>query len=213
MHDPGAELIDRAGQVWTEYGRMILGGLVVVAAIVAGVIFYQRNQSRTEAQAAQQLAEATVFFWQGDYTRSQELARTVIEQHGGTASGKDAHRLVGDNAFWSGEYKTAIEEYRTYLKSDPTGLLADAARRSLAYSLETDGQYQEAAQTYASLVGKFDRESDGEMLMAAARSEMAAGRNAEAKAYLDRLVTEFGDTSHARRGREMLAQIEMNLNG
>jgi TolA-binding protein len=190
---------------------MILGGLVIVAAIVAGVIFFQRNQARTEAQASQKLAEATVFFWQGDYTRSQDLAREVIQQYGATAPGKDAHRLVGDNAFWSGDYKTAIEEYRTYLQSAGTGLLADAARRSLAYSLETDGQHQEAAKEYASLVGKFDRESDGEMLMAAARSEMAAGRRDEAKPHLRRLVDEYGDTSASRRGREMLAEIELNL--
>lgn len=211
LHDPGAEMLDRAGQIWSDYGRIILGGLVVVAAVVAGVIFFQRNQAQTESQAARQLAEATMYFWQGDYPRSQEIARTVVDRYGSTASGKDALRLLGDNAFWSGDYKTAIEHYRTYLESDRSGLLADAARRSLAYALESDGQPAEAAGVYASLVGKFDRESDGEMLLAAARCEMAAGRPEAAKPHLETLVNQYGETSHARRGREMLAQLELGF--
>jgi predicted negative regulator of RcsB-dependent stress response len=211
LHDPGAELLDRVGGVWSEYGRVILGGVVVAVAIGAGVILFQRGQERTRAQASERLAEATVFFWQGDYARSLELARQVIQQYGSTPSGRDAHRLVADNAFWTGDYKTAIEEYRAYLSSAGDGILADAARRSLAYALETDGQDAEAATTYLGLVGKFDRESDGEMLLAAGRSHMAAGMTAEAKQDLERLVGEFGDTTSARRGRELLAQIELGL--
>lgn len=211
LHDPGAELLDRVGGIWSEYGRFILGGLVAVAAVVAGVIMFQRGQENTRALAAQRLAEATVFFWQGDYPRSIDLSRQVIDQYGSTPAGLDAHRLMGDNAFWTGDYKTAIEEYRAYLNGAPDGILADAARRSLAYALETDGQYAEAATAYGSLVGSFDRETDGEMLLAAGRSWIAAGNTAEAKQELERLVNQFGDTSSARRGRELLAEIELGL--
>jgi TolA-binding protein len=211
MNDPGAELLDRVGGIWSEYGRIILGGILVVAAIAAGVVMFQRGRQRTQAQAAERLAEATVFFWQGDYARSLDLSRQVIQEHGSTPAGKDAHRLAGDNAFWTGDYKAAIEDYRAYLSSVSTGMLADAARRSLAYALETDGQHAEAATTYLALVGKFDRETDGEMLLAAGRSHLAAGMNAEATQNLERLTNQFGETSSARRGREMLAQIQLGF--
>jgi tetratricopeptide (TPR) repeat protein len=209
LEDPGADLLDRLGDLWVDYGRFILGGLLVAAAVVAGVILFQRGRTRTESQAAERLAEATVFFWQGDYARSLDLSKQVISQYGSTTAGRDAHRLAGDNAFWTGDYKTAIEEYRAYLKTAGSGMLTDAARRSLAYALESDGQYAEAAEQYTSLVGKFDRESDGEMLLAAARSDTAADRPAEARKHLEKLVNEFGDTSFARRGREMLAELDM----
>lgn len=211
LQDPGAELLDRVSGIWSDYGRMILGALVAVAAVVAGVIMFQRGQESTRAQAAERLAEATVFFWQGDYARSMDLSRQVIDQYGSTPAGLDAHRLVGDNAFWTGDYKTAIEEYRNYLEGASNGILADAARRSLAYSLETDGQYAEAANEYRALVGKFDRETDGEMLLAAGRSHIAAGNPAEAKQDLERLASQFGETSSARRARELLAEIELGL--
>jgi tetratricopeptide (TPR) repeat protein len=211
LHDPGAELLDRVGGVWSDYGRVIIGGLVVVAAIVTGVILFQRGQESTRARAAERLAEATLYFWQGDYARSMDLSRQVIDQYGSTPAGRDAHRLVGDNAFWTGDYKTAIEEYRTYLAGAGDGILADAARRSLAYALETDGQFAEAAQAYRALVGKFDRETDGEMLLAAGRSHKAAGMTEEARQDLGRLVNEFGETSSARTGRELLAEIDLGL--
>ncbi len=211
LHDPGAELLDRVGAIWSEYGRVILGGLVVAAAIVGGVILFQKNQARTAAQASAKLAEATVLFWQGDYARSLEAAKQVSQEYASTPAGKDAHRLAGDNAFWTGDYKTAVEEYKQYLSGAGSNMLADAARRSLAYALESEGQYAEAATNYLALVGKFDRETDGEMLLAAGRSHKEAGMLAEAKQDLEKLDNEYGDTSSARKGRELLAEIELGL--
>ncbi len=100
-----------------------------------------------------------------------------------------------------------MAEYRRYLDKVKTGLLADAARRSLAYSLESAGQFKEAADTYESLVGKFDRESSAEMLYASARCHRLLNQPAEAIKRLQRLVDEFGETQMANRAR--IAQGEL----
>jgi TolA-binding protein len=131
----------------------------------------------------------------------------VSAQYGSTRSGNDAHRVIGDASFWSADYETAMTEYRAYLERDKSGILSNAVKRSLAYTLETAGKNAEAAEMYASLVGAFDRESDGEFLMGAARSQLAAGQPDQARAHLERLVNEYGETSYARRGREVLAEI------
>lgn len=207
LTDPGAELIDRAQSIWGRYGRiaLIAAGVVVVGGALA--FFTMQTRARSEAQASEKLADANSLFWQGDYKRSQDVAKTVAQQFPGTPSGVDAHRLAGDDAFWSNDYKTAITEYKAYLAKSSTGLLAQGVRRSLAYALESDKQFGDAAAAYVQLVGAFDRESSGEMLAAAARCQKAAGHKDEAAKSLQRLLDEFGETSFANAARIDLAEL------
>jgi TolA-binding protein len=209
LEDEGAALLDRVSGFWERYGKIALG--VLLAVVAAGVLlFFNMNSRRAaEDQAAGRLAEATLHYFQGDLPRARETARQVADQFPNTASGGDAHRLMGDAAFWSNDYKTAVAEYRRYLAKAPKGVLSDAATRSLAYSLENDSQPAEAAKSYESLVGKFDRESSAEFLAAAARCQRAAGDAAGAKRNLERLIAEFGETSYARAARITVAELSV----
>lgn len=207
MQDEGAQLLDRVSDLWNRYGRIALG--VVAVIVAAGVIYVLTSNSRrnAEEQAAGQLAEATLYYFQGDLQKARETARQVADQYPNTVSGQDGHRLVADAAFWSNDYKTAIAEYRRYLAKAPKGVLSDAATRSLAYALENDGQAAEAAKLFEELVGRFDRESSAEFLAAASRCHRAAGDAASAKKDLDRLIAEFGETSYARTARITAAEL------
>jgi tetratricopeptide (TPR) repeat protein len=208
LEDPGAELLDRMTGFWTRWGRIALGVLGGAVVIFAVVFFSVRARAAQEDQAAGRLAEANLLFWQGDYTRSLQMAKQIIEQYPSTPSGNDAHRLAGDNAFWSGDFKTSITEYNKYLEREQHGLLADATRRSLAYALDSDGQYAKAAPIYDGLVGVFDRESSAEFLMAAARCYRQINEPSEAAKRLRRVIDEFGETSSAIYAREGLAGLQ-----
>ena len=208
LEDPGAELLDRVAGFWTQWGRIAAIALGVVAVVSAVAYFSVRARAAQEEQAAGKLSEANLLFWQGDYARSLQMSKQVSEQFGSTRSGNDAHRLAGDDAFWSGDFKTSITEYGKYLEHEKHGLLADAARRSLAYALDSDGQFAKAAPTYDGLVGVFDRESSADMLMAAARCYRRASQPAEAAKRLQRLLDEFGETSPVLLAREELAGLE-----
>lgn len=207
IEDPGAELLDRATGIWDRYGRIAL--VVVGVLVVGGAIAFltMRSRARSEEQAAGQLAQANIMYWQGQYAQSMEAARQVSKQFPSAPSGIDAHRLIGDNAYWSGDYKTAIAEYREYLGKRKQGVLADATRRSLAYALESDGNSAEAAAEFEKLVGVFDRESSAEFLAAAARCYRGLGQKDKAVERLQRLVDEFGGTSYAGMARIELGEL------
>ena len=207
LEDPGAELLDRMLLHWNRYGKIVLGVVVGLAVVGGGVFLALRSRAQTETQAAGRLAEANIMFWSGYYQQSLDRSKQVSQQYPNAPSGIEAHRLAGDNDYWLGDFKGAVAEYRRYLDKVKTGLLADAARRSLAYSLESAGQFKEAADTYESLVGKFDRESSAEMLYASARCHRLLNQPAEAIKRLQRLVDEFGETQMANRAR--IAQGEL----
>jgi len=207
LADPGAEWMDQVVSFWQRYQRVVLGSLAVIAVVGAGTFFTLRSRASQEDLASGKLAEADVLYWQGDYARSLQVARDVAQQYGATPSGIDAHRIAGDAAYWSGDFKTAVAEYQQYLAHQKSGVLADAARRSLAYSYESGGQPAQAVPIYDQLVGVFDRESSAEFLMAGARCEARMHQPAEAMKRLQRLADEFGDASLAGRAREMMGEL------
>lgn len=207
LEDPGAELLAKGAAFWERYGRIALGVLAALAAAAAITFVTMRSRASAEEQAAGRLAEANVLYWQGEYPRSLELSRQISQQYPTTPSGIDAHRLAGDNAYWNGDFKTAVTEYRTYLDRQKKGVLAEGVRRGLAYALESSRQFAEAASAYEALVGRFDRESSGELLAAAARCYRAANRRADALRCLQRLVDEFGETGSAVVARTELAEL------
>lgn len=218
LEDPGAELLDQVTTAWDRYGRAVLIALGVVAVVVLGVVMMVRARSTAEDQASGKLMEADLLFWQGDYAHAVQSARQTYQQYGQTPSGVDAHRIAGDGQFWQANFTDAVTEYRTYLDKVKTGPQADAVRRSLAYALESEkdprtnqpvaAAQQEAMGLYLGLVGKFDRESSGEFLQAAARCARTLGRTPDAIQDLQRLDREYGETQAAMRGRMEQAELQ-----
>ncbi len=225
LQDPGAELLDRLTDLWDRYGRVATGGLGALAAVAVIGALYLRAQAATEEKAAGKLAEAEIMFWQGYYPRSYDAAQALIKLYPGSQSAIEAHRLAGDDAYWRGEpgdFHASVLEYRAYLKHRSRGMLANAARRSLAYALESDASalrasgkagdanaaFREAASTYEALVGSFpDRESSAEFLFASARCFRLMSQREESAKRLQRLIDEFGETTTANRARIELAEV------
>lgn len=212
IEDPGHELIDQVTGFGDRYGRIVVVAIVAVVAIAAALYFVQKSKARQDNTASEKLTEANALFWKGDYAASRTIAQEVTKLYGGTPSGIDALRIAGDDAYWKGDWKDAIKDYREYLKRNGSGPVSDAVRRSLAYALESDKQYAEAAKIYDQLVGVFERESSGEFLASSARCQLALGKPDEAKSRLQRLVDEFGETSYAMRGRISLGELETPKN-
>lgn len=211
LEDPGAELLDRATGLWEQYGRYAL--YAVVGLLVLGIagFYWKSGQDRRENSAAEKLAQANELFWRADYDRSRQMSQEVSQQFGGTWSGTDALRISGDNAYWRGNWKAAIADYQAYLKAKGSGLIANTVKRSLAYALESDGQYAEATSTYTSLVGVFERESSGEFLFAAARCQLALQKQDEARKLYQRILDEFPDSSYQLQARIELGRLSPAL--
>lgn len=207
IEDPGARILDRIAAFWNQYNRIALAAVGTLAVIAAIAFFTLRARAAAEEQAAGQLAEGNILFWQGEYTRSLQVAKQVAEQFASTPSGADALRLAGDDAFWNGDFKGAVDFYRRFLDRVKAGSVSDAVRRSYAYALESTGEAKAAADLYQSLVGKFDRESSAEFLASAARCYQTLHQPASAQHLLRRLLDEFGETSYANNARTHLGEL------
>lgn len=206
-HEPGAEVVEQITSFWDRFGKVILTVVAGVIVIGAVAFFTVRSNAQQENAASKQLGQADVLFKRGDLENAKKNAQEVAKSFASTPSGIDAHRVAGDASFWMGNFKDAVTEYKAYLAKRSDGLPAACIRRSLAYALDNDKQYAEAAKAYDAVVGAFDRESSAEMLNAAARCFLAAGQKDEAVKHYDRISKEFGETTFAVPARVKLAEL------
>jgi predicted negative regulator of RcsB-dependent stress response len=212
LEDPGAHMVDQLTSVWQRYARIALAVLGAIV-VVAGVAYYTIQQNKAQENlASRKLAEADMLFWQGDYDRAKSGADEVAKTYGSTPSGVDAHRVSGDASYWRGNFKASVTEYKAYLSRKGSGTVAQSVRRSLAYALDSDKQYADAARLYDGLVGVFDRETSAEMLSAAARCLLATNDKAGAIQRYQRIANEFGETGAAQPARVKLAELGSPLN-
>jgi TolA-binding protein len=207
MEEFGMQGMDRMKHFWDVYQKVIIGVGGAIIAVVIVAVFTLRARDEANSTAAGRLAEASLQYWQGNYQASLSAAQQVAGQYGGTPAGKDAWRLAEDDQYWLGQFKDAATSYRKYLEHAKPGMLSDAARRSLAYALESDRQFDEASKIFLDIAPRLDRESGADCLMGAARCARASGKNAEAADLYRRVVDEFGDTGPARMARVYQAEM------
>jgi len=185
--------------------------IVGAVALAVALVFVWRGMHRSaEAEAAAKLTEAQFQLWSGNATQAVASAQQVIDQHGGTKSGRQAHLVRGDALLANGDPQGAMAEYRSYLdhvRGDRD--LSRVARRGLAVAAENAKQYAEAATAYEELAREEERllperkkapasetvKVGGAIiqdLLAAARCQAGAGDTAKAKALYDEIITKYG---------------------
>ena len=148
--DPGAEMVDQLTVLWERYGRIVPRACSRPSWRSPASSYYHAPQNETQKNAAsEKLAEANVLFWQGDYDRSQDRGqggRRLVRLHRQRASTPTASRATTPTGGATSRPRST--EYKAYLAREAQGMVADAVRRSLAYALESDKQYAEAAKLY-----------------------------------------------------------------
>ncbi len=202
---------------------------IVVGAIAVAValIFVWRGARRdAEGDASAKLAEAQFQLWSGNPTQAVETAKQVIDQHGGTRSGRHAHLVRGDALLATGDPQGAMAEYRSYLehvRGDRD--LSRLGRRGLGVAAEDAKQYAEAAAAYEELAREEERLLPERKkapqtttvvkpeamiiqdLLAAARCQAQAGEAAKATALYEEITARYGAEPQAADAKLRLAEL------
>ena len=201
--------------------------VVGAVALAVALVFVWRGMSRgAESEASAQLAEAQFQLWSGNPTQAAESAKRVIDQHGGTRSGRQAHLVRGDALLATGDPQGAMAEYKIFL--DHVGgnrELGQVGRRGLAVAAENAKQYADAAAAYEELAREEERllperKKAPQMsatlrpeaaviqdLLAAARCFGQAGEAAKARALYEEITARYGAEPQAADAKLRLAEI------
>jgi predicted negative regulator of RcsB-dependent stress response len=204
----GSEDRGQAVVAWMQRHRkwtIWVGGIVLVAGGLFGWKVLSTRQG--ERVASQELNSARFALDSKNYALAASELSRISANYAGTRSANEASILLAQVRLAQGQGQQAIQVLKDYAPSAPGeyqaqayGLLG-AAYENVGHPKEAAGSYQEAA---AAARLPFMRAA---FLSDAARSWLAAGDTARAKAAYQEIVTKLDSTSAAFEAKERLGEL------
>jgi tetratricopeptide (TPR) repeat protein len=193
--DPVLERMQSLLRLGERHSRWLIGGLIVIVAVIVGVGALHRAQLRGQREGARYLAEAQASYLRGNLSAAESQLRQVVDSYGGTAAGQMARVYLGDVLQALGRTDEALRLYEKESGSD-NPVLKTAALRGSAAALEDLGRLAEASQAYerASAAAPFLQADD---LIGAGRTALKAGDAARAKGFFEQAQKEVGSERFA----------------
>jgi TolA-binding protein len=208
--DPLVTAAFRAREFWDAHGQKVLVGVGALVLVVVLGYLILRARDQAERRAAGDLFRADLSVQQGDYPTAVQLLSQIVDSAPGTRAARHAMVLLGDSYAAQRKSRDAVSWYRKALdRAGKDPVLALAARRGLAASLEDSGQFAEAATAYEQVArtAPSDTEKGGAMI-AQARCLLAAGQRAKAVEVLRAVIAlPSADQTVTDPARERLGEL------
>jgi outer membrane protein assembly factor BamD (BamD/ComL family) len=209
----------------------LLGALVAVVVLLAGVGGYVGWKNRVESRAHSQLAAAlaveearvgppaafgtqptTGLSFVSEREKKQAALtkyKEVADQYPTSDAGLFARYRQASTYMALGVPKSAMETYQQVISQGGDSLYVQMARLGLAEAQAQNGEYDAAITTFKDLAQLKDGPLpvDG-LLMRLGRTQLEAGKSADAEQTLNRLVQEFPDSPFTADARKQLEQLK-----
>lgn len=179
----------QASRYLRDHLNLILGGTLVLVAVIAAVLWIGRSRSSS-------LREAESLFQQGmnrynaqQFTVAVDFFDRVASTHGNASVGARAQYFLGNAYLLSEQYELAVSAFEDYLrKPQRFPLYERPAMDGKAVALENLGRYAEAAEIYSRLAeSPLNLTEEKEYLWSAARLLVLADLTDKANEAYDRL--------------------------
>lgn len=179
------------------------------AALAASVKSISRSEKSKKSLAAKAKEQKLV--------RKLEKIESSIRSaaSGGTAVIQPSDKSIEKNSYTaaylalkSGRYEEASVGFKALLKEHPKGEYADQAWFWLGESYYAQHQIKEAAEAFNKVATDYpDSAKHPAALLKLADAYQELGRKGDAKAALQRLIKQHGETNAAEQAREQLKQM------
>jgi tetratricopeptide (TPR) repeat protein len=201
---------------YQSYKRQINIGIVVVVAVVIAGVVYVKNRADNHERALTQLSAVQSLFDSGQFQsaidgvpeRNIVGLKSIVDNYGGSPGGDLARFYLADAYFQLGKYQEALEQFKDCSPSDD--LLKGSRDQGIASCYEALGDAGEAAEYFeASAARQPTEEGEAEQLANAARNYDRAGDTAKALEIYNRLKKNFPTTTPGREADRHITRLSV----
>lgn len=149
--DPFVERLLQASAWAQDNLTVVVVATVILAAGVAGILYYRSYQQTVREQAAVRLQDLAASLPGLDPAVAADTLRSFVDRYRGTQAADEARALLGRVRLDEGQPAEAIEILRPALERGPDTPVGFAARMLLAAAHEMQGEVDAALRIYAEL--------------------------------------------------------------
>jgi TolA-binding protein len=225
--DQEAGLVDWfLGEFWPRFGKQVSIALLVVAAVVLGVVWFNGHQEAQTAKENKELGKAFVYYSEDKNDSALAFLTTFLKSSHSRLVQDKANLMLGQIQYANGKYDDAIKAFSAVdLANTSHPLISSGAMHGLAACYIQNKNYALAAETLEKFVSRFGKRSGkpvekvaGEevvdlspavpnALWKLALSYRELKENDKAKAAAKKLVTVYPESREAFDATRLLAQL------
>ncbi len=196
---------------WIEqYQQYLLGGIVAVVLIVAGVYWFKNYKAGQEQNASVMFANAKRLYDSQNYNAAVDSLVRMTNAYNGTPSAGVGTVYLANAFMFKKDYKVAEDYYRKYLDDygdDP--ILSAAASAGIAATFDERGDFAKAAGLYETAAKEFSESYRApQLLMDAARCYRLAQKGDAALKALAELVEKYPKSKFVEEAKLMQAELK-----
>jgi predicted negative regulator of RcsB-dependent stress response len=196
---------------WVRANEKLVAGVAVVLAVAAaGIWFALTARERRETFARRELAQARQAAEVGNLPLAASDLSRIVGAFRGTTAGQEAQLVLAEVRLRQGQAALAATELQTFIAGSVRPQYRSQAYELLGLALEQTGRFAEAGQAFedgSEVALEEYRFLSAGLLLSAGRAYTAAGDTTAAIRALERLVTEFDETTAAQEARLRLAEL------
>lgn len=192
-----------------KHSREVLGGLAVVAGLIAVAIWYNYSVQQDEQKASVLLAHGKGAFEAQQYNAAVDSLVKLVNNHSGTPSAATGTIYLAHAFMQKKEYEFAEKYFQVYLDDyDNDPILSAAAAAGIAATHDERGNYAEAGKLYEKTAKDYkDSYRVPELLLHAARCYQLANRADDARRVLAQLVEDHPKSKFAEEAKLLQAEL------
>ena len=212
-------LFERVRTVFVQNWRLFTIGFVIVALVVVVTFLWMRNLQRREKYASFLLFQGVTKLQEaGDltgeeggsaYNEALTTLSALVDEYGGTESGKLGLLYRGKCLSRLKRYGEAIEQYEAFLSLDESSqLYRSLALKSLGFAYENEKEYEKALGCFKELTEMEESFLRGESILAQGRIYEEMGQQKEALDVYRTFLEQYPDSPQSDRIQRKVALIE-----
>jgi tetratricopeptide (TPR) repeat protein len=189
--DSKADELPLSDRFWTWFEAnkkpALIGlGVVVLAAVIAAIVAWQRSETETaSSQAVSTIAADQAAFGPAGSTNAANEYLKIANEYSKTPAGARALLLAAGSLFAEGKYDQAMVQFERFARDYPENSMMGEALLGVAASLEAQGKTNEATAAYKSLVERHPTDA------VAPQAHFALGRLYELQGKPEQARTEY----------------------
>ncbi len=193
-----AFMLNSKQQLEENWQYFAIGAVVVILGVV-GIIYYLNSANESAQLAAAQLSQANMQYRQGNSQVAILTLADVLAKYGSSSYAEQATFMLGKINLETRNYEEAKHYFEMYLEKYKNDQLNRAAAMSgLGITLENQGKYPEAADTFERAVSEYTESPLlADLHFGAMRNYLMAGQIEKAREHFKIISDKFKGTGMA----------------